>query len=53
MAQEWCPAGAPSETLAESEISLPPEADIGAQLGRLETLLDSILRTLAPLVGAS
>ena len=48
MAQEWCPAGAPSETLAESEISLPPEADIQAsQLSRIEQILDSILAPLA------
>lgn len=33
-----------------SSISQP--ADIGAQLGRLETILDRILRSLVPLVGA-
>ena len=32
--------------------SLPDGPDVGAQLGRIETILDSILRNLAPLVGA-
>jgi hypothetical protein len=35
---------------SSSSVSRPD--DIGAQLGRLETILDRILRSLAPLVGA-
>ena len=52
MANESRPAGAASELIAASNISLPPQSDIGAQLGRLEAILDRILRNLAPLVGA-
>ena len=53
MANESRPAGAASELIAASRISLPPQADIqGSQLSRIEDLLDWILRSLAPLVGA-
>ena len=51
-ANESRPAGAASELIAASKISLPPQADIGAQLGRIEGILDRILRSLRPLAGA-
>ena len=53
MANESRPAGAVSELIAASKISLPPQADIGAQLGRIEDLLDRILRSLAPIVAGA
>jgi hypothetical protein len=47
--------GGESQNIKVSDLllsSLPDVPDIGAQLGRIETILDRILRSLAPLVGA-
>lgn len=59
MAQESRPAATSCETAKDyqragirSASSVSRPADIGAQLGRLETILDRILRSLAPLAGA-
>lgn len=52
-ASERSPAGGPSELIAASKTSVPPQADIyGAQLSRIETILDRIVGNLTPLVGA-
>lgn len=47
--------GGESQDIKASDLllsSLPDVPDIGAQLGRIEGILDSILRSLAPMVGA-
>ena len=52
-ANESRPAGAASELIAASKISLPPQTDIQAsQLSRIETILNRILDCLASLVAA-